>query len=48
MTWSSNHSVTTYSGGMKLEVGERVKREGIHVYPWLIHVDIWQKGTQYC
>lgn len=23
------------------------KREGTWVYPWLIHVDVWQKRTQY-
>ena len=21
---------------------------GIHVYPWLIHVNVWQKALQYC
>ena len=26
----------------------RFQREGIYVYLWLIHVDIWQKPTQYC
>ena len=30
------------------EVGGRFKREGTYVYLWLIHVDIWQKPTQYC
>ena len=24
------------------------KREGTYVYLWLIHVDVWQKPTQYC
>ena len=24
------------------------KREGIYVYLWLIHVDVWQKPTQHC
>ena len=24
------------------------KREGICVYLWLIHVDVWQKPTQPC
>ena len=28
-------------------VGRRFKREGTYVYLWLIHVDIWQKPTQY-
>ena len=22
--------------------------EGTYVYPWLIHIDVWQKPTQYC
>ena len=26
----------------------RFKREGIYIYLWLIHVDVWQKPTQYC
>ena len=26
----------------------RFKREGTYVYLWLIHVDVWQKPTQYC
>ena len=30
------------------EVGGRLKREGTCVYLWLIHVDVWQKPTQYC
>ena len=29
-------------------VGERFKKEGIYVYLWLIHVDIWHKPIQYC
>ena len=29
-------------------VGGRFKREGTYVYLWLIHVDIWQKPTQFC
>ena len=33
---------------MGWEVGERFKREGTSVYLWLIHVDVWQKPTQYC
>ena len=32
---------------MEWEVGERFKREGIYVYLWLIHVDVWQKSTQF-
>ena len=26
----------------------RFKREGAHVYPWLIHIAVWQKPTQHC
>ena len=29
-------------------MGGRFKREGTFVYPRLIHVDVWQKPTQYC
>ena len=30
------------------EVRVRFKREGIYIYLWLIHLDVWQKLTQYC
>ena len=33
---------------MGWEVGERFKREGTHVYLWLIHGDTWQKQAQHC
>ena len=33
---------------MGWEAGERLKRKGIYVYQWLIHVDVWQRPTQYC
>ena len=33
---------------MGREVGGRFKREGIYVPLWLIHVDVWQRPTQYC
>ena len=32
---------------MRWEVGGSFKSKGIYVYPWLIHVDVWQKPTQY-
>ena len=32
---------------MGWEVEGRFKREGTDVYLWLIHVDMWQKPTQY-
>ena len=41
-------SVTAWKGGMRWEMGGRCKREGTYVYLWLIHVDVWQKPTQYC
>ena len=25
-----------------------VQAGGTHVRPWLIHVDVWQKPSQYC
>ena len=28
--------------------GSMVQDVGTHVYPWLIHVDVWQKSSQYC
>ena len=33
---------------MGKEAGEGFKREGTYVYLWPIHVDVWQKPTQYC
>ena len=35
-------------GGMERGMGGRFKREGTYAYLWLIHVDVWQKLTQYC
>ena len=29
------------------ETGWRFKREGIYVYIWVIHVEVWQK-TKFC
>ena len=38
--------------GVRWEMGGRFKRERLFIlmyeYLWLIHVDIWQKPTQYC
>ena len=28
--------------------GEEGEREGAYIYLWLIHVDVWQKPTQFC
>ena len=33
---------------MGKEMGGRFKREGIYVYLWLIHVEVWQKATKFC
>ena len=32
---------------MGWEMGQMFKREGTYLYLWLIHVDVWQKPTQY-
>ena len=33
---------------MGREVGGKFKKEGVYVYLWLIHADIWQKTTKFC
>jgi len=33
---------------MEWEGGGKFKKEWTYVYLWPIHVDIWQKPTQYC
>ena len=33
---------------MGWEVGGKAKRKETYIYLWLIHVDTWQKPTQYC
>ena len=33
---------------MGRKVGERALGWGTHVYLWLIHVNVWQKLSQYC
>ena len=35
-------------GEIGRKMGERLKGEGIYVYLWLIHVDVWQKPTKFC
>ena len=35
-------------GGRGREAGEGDKRERIYVYLWPIHVDVWQKSSQFC
>ena len=36
--------------GMTLRdgMGREILEGGTHVYPWLIHVNIWEKPPQYC
>ena len=29
-------------------MGGRLKREGIYIYLWLIHVEVQQKTTKFC
>ena len=29
-------------------MGERFRKDGVYLYLWRIHVDVWQKPTQYC
>ena len=45
---SSQCSVTTERGGGRWEVGGRFKKEGMYVYLWLMHVNVWQKPARYC
>ena len=41
-------SVLAWRGGVGQEMGGRFKREGIDVYLWLIHVQVWQKTAKFC
>ena len=34
--------------GMGREVGRGFRMGRTHIYPWLIHIDVWQKPPQYC
>ena len=42
------YSVTPQRDGVGREVGEGITKEGTHTYLYLIHVDVWQKPSQYC
>ena len=44
----SRCSGTTHGDRVEREVGEGFRMGGTHVYLWLIHVDVWQKPSQYC
>ena len=45
---SNQCPVSTWRGGVEWEVRQRFKTEGMYVSLCLIHVDRWQKPTQYC
>ena len=40
--------VSTWRGEVGTKMGWSFKREGIYVYLWLIHVEVWQKTTKFC
>ena len=46
--WSKAPNVGALGQPRGLGWGGRFRIGGIHVYLWLIHVDIWQKPSQYC
>ena len=35
-------------GGMVRETGGGFKREGMYVYQWLTHVEVWRTTTKFC
>ena len=35
-------------GWMGRKLGGKFKSEGIYVYLWLIHYEVWQKTTKFC
>ena len=58
LPWRNQHNCKTIILQLKVnlkinpflgeEDGGRFKREGIYVYLWLIHVEVWQKATKFC
>jgi len=42
LLWDNPEGWDREGGGRGVQVG------GTHVYPWLIHVNVWQKLPQYC
>ena len=48
MTQGTPTGANNLEFGMGREVGQRIKREGTYMYLWLIHIDVWQKPTQFC
>ena len=51
-TWlkqlSSSSSSSNVEGWDGIGGGRRFKRDEIYINLWLIHVDMWQKPTEYC
>lgn len=45
---SNQGSATTQRGGKEEQAGGRLKTEGTRVNLWLLHVEAWQRPTQYC
>ena len=41
--WDDPEGLDREGGGSGFRNGE-----GAHVYLWLVHVDVWQKPSQYC
>jgi len=47
--WLRKHKLCiNLEGWVGRQMGGRFKREGIYVYLWLIHVEVWQKTTKFC
>ena len=44
----SQCSGTALRDGVGREVGGGVQDGGTHVHPRLVHVNVWQKPSQYC
>ena len=41
-------SVTAWRDGVGREGGRDFRKEETHIGIWQIHVDVWQKPSQYC
>ena len=41
-------SIITWKDGVGRVVGGVFRSGGTHVYLWPIHVDVWQRPSQYC
>ena len=45
---SHRGSVSTKRGRVGREMEGRFRSGGTYVYLWLIHVEVWQKTTEFC